>query len=84
MQPEATTDSERAQSLAKTLDCLTEEDLCALYDIKASTAETWRKRGKGPAYILAGNRYLYPRQAVASDLQSRTRVRAAVPSRGLL
>lgn len=75
-QPDASTDeAKRAQALAETLDCLTEEDLCALYDIKPTTAENWRKRGKGPTYILAGNRYLYPKSSVAADLQSRTRKR---------
>lgn len=71
LQPEAG----RARVLAESLDCLTEQDVCELYDIELSTAENWRKRGKGPEYILAGNRYLYPRAAVAADLESRTRKR---------
>lgn len=84
MKPETTAESDRAKALAGTLDCLTEEDLCALYNIQPSTAENWRKRGKGPAYILAGNRYLYPRSSVASDLEARIRTRSAPPARGCL
>ena len=30
----------------------------------------------GPAYILLGNRYLYPRKAVAQYLESATRTRS--------
>ena len=74
----------RAQSLAETLDCLTEEDLCVLYNIQPSTAENWRKRGKGPSYILAGNRYLYPRANVAADLQARLRTRCVPSSKNAL
>ena len=76
--------SPRVEALAQSLDCLTEQDVCALYDITPLTAEAWRKRGKGPAYILAGNRYLYPRTSVAADLQTRVRERVAVPAKGVL
>jgi hypothetical protein len=78
MSTETTTISaDRVQSLAQSLDCLTEDDLCVLYKITPATAETWRKRGTGPSYILAGNRYLYPRLSVAADLQTRVRERGA-------
>jgi hypothetical protein len=81
---DAVADTGRAQTLAQSLDCLTEQDLCALYGITQSTAEAWRKRRKGPAYILAGTRYLYPRASVAADLQTRVRERVETPARGLL
>lgn len=74
----------RAQALAQSLDCLTEQDLCALYGITPATAEAWRKRRKGPSYILAGNNYLYPRSSVAADLQTRVRERAEAPGKALL
>lgn len=78
------TEVDRAQALAQSLDCLTEQDLCSLYGITRNTAEAWRKRGKGPAYILAGNRYLYPRASIAADLQARVRERSQAPAKGLL
>lgn len=74
----------RAQALAQALDCFTEQDLCALYEITASTAEAWRKRRKGPSYILAGNAYLYPRASVAADLQTRVRECYETPAKGML
>lgn len=46
--------------LAKALDCLTEEQMALLCDVSMSTVEAWRKRHKGPNFILAGNRHLYP------------------------
>ncbi len=67
----------RLTVLADRLDYFTEEDLLLLADVTPSTAEVWRKRGQGPTYVLAGNRYLYPRAAVMEWLSRRTRVRAA-------
>jgi hypothetical protein len=78
------TSASRVQALAQSLDCLTEQDLCALYGITEGTAEAWRKRRKGPAYILAGNSYLYPRTSVAADLQARVRQPVEVPVKALL
>ena len=71
-------DIERVRDIAQSLDCVTEPDLCLLADITPATAESWRKRGKGPAYALIGNRYLYPRSEVAAFLKSIVRER---PSR---
>jgi hypothetical protein len=65
----------RVNELAKRLDVFSEGDICLLAKVSPSTAESWRKRGKGPAYVLFGNRYLYPRQAVAEFLQSQLRER---------
>jgi len=77
---ENTQETERARALAHSLDCLLVEDICVLYDVNDGTAETWRKRGSGPAYIRAGNRFLYPRQSVADDLKARARERRATTS----
>jgi hypothetical protein len=68
----------RLRALADSLDCLTEQDLMLLTKTTECTVQAWRKRGKGPDYILAGNRYLYPRKAVAGFLSTRTRLRAAL------
>ena len=63
----------RLRALADSLDCLTEQDFMLLTDTTEGTVEAWRKRGKGPDYILAGNRYLYSRQAVTAFLFASTR-----------
>lgn len=73
-----------ASVLAQSLDCLVEADLCLLADITPSTAESWRKRGKGPAYVLVGNKYLYPRSSLLEFLQRNVRARINVPAKGLL
>jgi hypothetical protein len=65
---EITSDLAKVQLLASLLDCMTEQDLCALFAITSGTAEAWRKRRKGPAYALVGNRVLYPRQSVREFL----------------
>lgn len=56
---------DRACAIAAEFDCITEDDFCLLALIEPNTAASWRKRGKGPAYILFGNRYLYPRTAIS-------------------
>ena len=61
--------------LAASVDCITEHELLLLADIKPVTADAWRRRGMGPAYILIGNRYLYPRKAVAEYLGTLVRER---------
>ncbi len=68
---------DRVRHMAEQLDCFIEEDFQELADVTPSTSEAWRKRGKGPAYIRLGNRYLYPRKAVAEHLASITRERSA-------
>lgn len=50
----------RIRETAAKLDCIVEDDFELLAGIKPSTAEAWRKRGTGPAYVLLGNTYLYP------------------------
>jgi len=61
---------ERVRSMAESLDCFIEEDFRQLAGATPLTVEAWRKRGTGPAYIRLGNRYLYPRKAVARHLES--------------
>jgi hypothetical protein len=78
------TPEEQVSALARSLDCIAEHDLCLLAKITPLTAESWRKRGKGPAYVLIGNRYLYPRQAVAEFVQSNVRERRTVPAKAVL
>ena len=78
------TKPDRLRNLAAQFDCLTEEEYLLLADITASTAKTHRKRGTGPEYILAGNRYLYPRKAVQTYLESRIRTRRTAPVGDLL
>jgi len=73
--PEST---DRVRNLADQLDCLIEDDFRLLAGITPLTAEAWRKRGQGPAYIRLGTRYLYPRKAVAKHLESLTRERVAL------
>lgn len=67
--------SPRLTALVDRLDCFTEQDLLLLAAVLPSTAELWRKRGEGPAYIRAGRRYLYPRAAVNDWLAGRVRAR---------
>lgn len=70
----------RLSFLMDRLDCFTEADLLLLTDASPSTLEQWRKRGEGPAYIRAVNRFLYPRKGVADWLQTRLRERPAAPA----
>jgi hypothetical protein len=76
--------TDRLRDLADSLDCLTEQDFMMLTKTTEGTVEAWRKRGKGPDYILAGNRFLYPRQAVAAFLVSSTRQRTSTLGKDLL
>ncbi len=84
MEATQTTDDSRLRDIAQSLDCLTEEDLNLLTNTTSGTTESWRKRGKGPAYVLVGNRFLYPRKAVAEFIQLNVRERREVPAKGLL
>lgn len=77
-------EADRLRDLAQTLDCLTEGDLCLLANVTASTCDNWRRRGAGPSYILIGNRYLYPRKAVAEHMQGLLRERGGVSGKAVL
>lgn len=84
MEAEVIEAAPRLIDLADRLDCLTEFDLLLLADITPTTAEAWRKRGEGPGYIRAGNRYLYPRAEVSKWLSGRVRERNGVSGRASL
>ena len=84
LQPAAENQLDRLRTLADKLDCLTETDIMLLGKLTQSTVEAWRKRGQSPAYILLGNRYLYPRKAVAKYLDSITRERTSVSAKEAL
>lgn len=73
---EATQDLARAADIARSLDYLSEQDLCELAGITPATAQSWRKRGRGPGYVLAGTTYLYAKAEVARWLASLSRDRA--------
>lgn len=75
---------DRVRQMADRLDCFIEEDFQLLAHATANTVEAWRKRGQGPAYILIGKRYLYPRKAVAKYLEELTRERNSAPGKDLL
>lgn len=75
---------DRVRHMAERLDCFVEEDFKLLAQATDSTVEAWRKRGQGPAYILFGKRYLYPRKAVQSYLDSIVKERTPVGKASLL
>lgn len=84
MEHQISQEQERIRALAQSLDCIPEPDFCLLADITPITAENWRKRGKGPSYVLIGNRYLYPRAAVSEFVQANVRERRTATAKGLL
>ena len=77
-------DIDRVRQMAERLDCFVEEDFQLLALATENTVEAWRKRGQGPAYIRLGNRYLYPRKAVAKYLDSITKERTSLGKGALL
>ena len=77
-------DEAEAKALAASLDCFTERELQVLAKATAGTVESWRRRGHGPAYILFGNRFLYPRAAVADYLKTLVRTRTVPSAKGML
>ena len=78
------TRDERLVELARQLNCMLETDLMLLGKLSHSTVTAWRKRGQGPAYILLGNRYLYPIQAVAEFLEGQVRSRSNLGKEAIL
>lgn len=86
MATEATTTpaNEELRELARALDCFTEGDVLTLGNLKPNTLEAWRKRGKGPPYIVFGRTFLYPRVQLSDHLQALVRERRTVPARELL
>ena len=77
-------EADRVRALAGSLDCLTEVDVSDLARIAPTTLEAWRKRGKGPPYVLFGNRFLYPREGLRKYLIEHQRERNALPASSLL
>lgn len=84
MGPETITPAARIDALVLSMDYITEQDLCLLCGITPLTAETWRKRHKGPEYALVGNRVLYPRNAVRAFLDAQIRQRSTPAPKALL
>nr|WP_297350210.1 hypothetical protein [uncultured Caldimonas sp.] len=82
-EPEAK-EKERVAALAQSLDCFTEDDFILLAKITPGTASAWRKRGKGPAYVLMGNAFLYPRDAVREFISHCVRAPKKAPAKDLL
>lgn len=76
-------DQARLGQLAESLNCITEEELLLLAKVTSNTAKAWRKRGLGPSYVLIGNRFLYPRQAVSDYLKTLVRDRQPASVSGL-
>lgn len=73
----ATDTTPNVGDLARLVNCLDENGFATLAGVKVSTLDAWRKRGKGPEYILLGRNYLYPIAAVASHLSSLVRTRSS-------
>lgn len=86
---QSTTNTQSGQAtkvaeLARLVNCLDEADFAALAGVKTSTLDAWRKRGKGPEYVLLGCNYLYPISAVQSHLTSLIRKRTKTDPRKVL
>jgi hypothetical protein len=62
--------------LARAVNCFDEHSFAALAGVKVSTLDAWRKRGKGPEYVLLGRNYLYPITAVQNHIASNVRARS--------
>jgi hypothetical protein len=78
-------DAIQATNLARLVDCFDEEGFAKLAGVKLSTLDAWRKRGKGPDYILLGRNYLYPVAAVQSYISRLVRTRTSFdPQLGLM
>lgn len=70
--------------LARLVNCMAESELATLAGVKPSTLESWRKRGKGPAYVLFGCNYLYPISAIQNYLANLTRTLTIVSPQSVL
>ena len=79
-----TTITPNIADLARQVDCFAEVDVAALAGVKPSTLEAWRKRGKGPDYVLLGCNYLYPRKSLENFLQSLLKNRSEFSAKDVL
>lgn len=70
--------------LARMVNCFDEESFAFLAGVKLATVEAWRKRGKGPEYILCGCNYLYPIPAIERYLASQLRHRSSIDPKSIL
>jgi len=61
------------QEIARSLDCITEQEFCDLFKITPSTAVGWRQRSQAPLPILIGNNFLYPLKAIKAEMENRVR-----------
>jgi hypothetical protein len=86
MQTAATqnTQSSNVAQLARLVNCLDENDFATLAGVKKSTLDSWRKRGKGPEYVLLGCNYLYPIPSVQNHLASLLRTRTLIDPKTVL
>jgi hypothetical protein len=74
----------QVRELAASLGCMTREEFELLVSVEDTTADAWRRRGKGPRWIRAGNRVFYPRDAVRQWFESLVREPATVPAKEAL
>jgi len=82
---QATHATPNASSLARLVNCLDENEFALLAGVKVTTLDAWRKRGKGPEYVLLGRNYLYPIAGVQTHVTSLVRSRTSIgPNRVLL
>ena len=70
--------------LARMVNCFDEASFAFLAGVKLATVEAWRKRGKGPEYILCGCNYLYPIPAIERYLASLLRPRTSIDPKSIL
>jgi len=77
-------DSTAITNLARLVDCFDEEGFAKLAGVKLSTLDAWRKRGKGPEYVLLGCNYLYPIAGVQTHLSSLVRARSRIAPKSVL
>lgn len=75
--------SSTLRELAHSLDCLIQDEVQTLTGWTSGTLESYRKRGKGPAFIKSGKHYLYPRSAIVDFIADNTRNRT-YSAKGLL
>jgi len=62
------------KSLARELDCFTEDDLAGLTRTEHSTLRNWRSRRFGPPFVTLGNVTLYPISAAKGWIEKNAAV----------
>lgn len=79
-----TTVTTSVADLARLVNCLDEDGFAKLAGVKTSTLDAWRKRGKGPEYVLLGRNYLYPILGVQNHVASLVRSRTSTDPKSVL